>query len=371
MRFLIVNAYYQNLIDQVYERNPDLAESSHEEQYSCWMRGLYGSADWYSHNLVALGHEAQDLVINIEPLQRQWAKEHGVCCSRIQWGVRLRRGVVPWLDRRRIDDWMWKTLHAQIKEYRPDVLYFIAMTAIPAAFIEGVRPYVRLIVGQNASPLPAAEFGKCDLVFSSLPNQVMVFRGMGLRSEYLRLGFDPRALDLVQSRDKLHGVAFVGGLGDHHEEGARTLERLAGAVPLEIWGYGSEKLPADSLLKQRFHGPLWGSDYYQTLRDSKIIFNRHICVAENYANNLRLFEGTGMGSFLLTDKKSNLAEFFVPGKEVVAYETPNDAVEKARYYLAHTAERETIALAGQRRTLAEHTWGHRMKEMVDIVRRCI
>jgi len=369
MRFLIVNAYYQNLIEQVYSQNPGLVELSFEAQNQAWMSALYGSADWYSFNLQRLGHEAKDLVLNIEPLQRQWAKEHGVDCVRTKWSVRFRRGVVPWLNKRRIDDWMWKTLYAQIKEYKPDVLYFLAMRSVDSAFIQSVRHYVRLVVGQNASPLPDAKIENFDLVFSSLPNQVNDFKKMGLQSEYLKLGFESRALNLLENCPKKNEIVFVGGLGDYHEAGAQTLEYLAQKLPLVIWGYGAEKLSANSGLKSRFHGPLWGKGYYQALHDAKIVFNRHISVAEKYANNLRLFEGTGVGSLMLTDAKSNLSELFVPGHEVIAYETPEDALEKALYYLGHAEEREAVALAGQRRTLAEHTWYHRMQEMVEIVNR--
>ena len=75
--------------------------------------------------------------------------------------------------------------------------------------------------------------------------------------------------------------------------------------------------------------------------------NRHIGVeAEGYANNMRLYEATGVGSLLLTDDGSNLAELFEPGREVVTYAGADDLVEKARHYLAHEDERRAIAGAG-------------------------
>ena len=49
---------------------------------------------------------------------------------------------------------------------------------------------------------------------------------------------------------------------------------------------------------------------YNILSRTKISFNRHINVAENNANNMRLYEATGMGSLLLTDKKDNLMKTF-------------------------------------------------------------
>ncbi|MBM4042004.1 MAG: glycosyltransferase family 1 protein, partial [Planctomycetes bacterium] len=69
------------------------------------------------------------------------------------------------------------------------------------------------------------------------------------------------------------------------------------------------------------------------------------------------------------DWKGNLHEMFEPGKEVVAYRSPEECVELVRYYLAHDDAREAIARAGQARTLREHTYFHRMQELTELVRR--
>ena len=107
---------------------------------------------------------------------------------------------------------------------------------------------------------------------------------------------------------------------------------------------------------------------YQVLHSSKVTLNHHGDIPP-YANNLRFFEATGVGTLLITDWKVNLHGMFEPGKEVVAYRDADECVELARYYLEHEDEREAIARAGQERTLREHTWYHRMQELVEIVRR--
>jgi spore maturation protein CgeB len=90
-------------------------------------------------------------------------------------------------------------------------------------------------------------------------------------------------------------------------------------------------------------------------------------VAENYANNMRLYEATGVGSLLITDRKDNLGNLFEVGKEVVAYSTQEEASELIRHYLAHPDEAEAIAKAGQARTLRDHTYKRRMDELVPIL----
>jgi spore maturation protein CgeB len=110
-------------------------------------------------------------------------------------------------------------------------------------------------------------------------------------------------------------------------------------------------------------------DMYRALARSRITLNRHIDVAENNANNMRLYEATGVGSLLITDRKDNLGEIFEVGKEIVAYSSQEEAAELIRYYLDHAEEAATIARAGQARTLREHTYRHRMEELVPILQR--
>ena len=107
---------------------------------------------------------------------------------------------------------------------------------------------------------------------------------------------------------------------------------------------------------------------YQVLRDSFLTLNHHGNVGV-YANNLRLFEATGVGTLLITDRKENLHEMFGPGKEVVSYGMPEECAEMVQYYLEHDEERQAIAGAGQQRTLRDHTYYKRMQEFTDIVQR--
>jgi spore maturation protein CgeB len=115
-------------------------------------------------------------------------------------------------------------------------------------------------------------------------------------------------------------------------------------------------------------GQVWGREMYEILHCSKIALNHHGDIAP-YANNMRLYEATGVGTLLVTDWKENLHEMFDPGKEVVAYHTPEECAELIQYYLEHDDERRAIAHEGQQRTLREHTYYHRMQELVDIIRK--
>jgi spore maturation protein CgeB len=84
---------------------------------------------------------------------------------------------------------------------------------------------------------------------------------------------------------------------------------------------------------------------------------------------MRLYEATGVGTLLVTDRKDNLGDIFDVGKEVVAYGSREEAADLIHYYLAHPEEAEAIAKAGQMRTLRDHTYKKRMEELIPILDR--
>jgi hypothetical protein len=192
---------------------------------------------------------------------------------------------------------------------------------------------------------------------------------MGVDSEYLPLGFEPSILKEIPNQSRKYDVTFVGGISPAHKQGFKLLNTIADRLSLEVWGYGKETLSPDSRLFRSHHGEVWGKDMYKIFLQSKITINRHIDVAENYANNARLYEATGCGALLITDEKANLGELFKVGKEVITYQNEEDLADKVKYYLKHDRERNNIAAAGQKRTIKCHNYRERMKTLNKIIKR--
>ena len=78
------------------------------------------------------------------------------------------------------------------------------------------------------------------------------------------------------------------------------------------------------------------------------------------AVNQRVFDVPACGAFLLTDHQESMEGLFEVGKEVVTYKDPGEIADLARFYLRNDAARETIAMKGRERVLAEHTYKHRI-----------
>jgi hypothetical protein len=354
MRVLIVDTCYPAFLASHYRSNPGLEHRSYEQQWRALMDTFFGTADSYSHYLRELGHEAHEVVVNAEPLQAAWAREHG-----------RKQSLVARLRRRTEQD----LVLAQTEWFEPDVVYVQHIGFLPPATMAALKERTRLLVGQIASEAPGTEhFRHLDLVLTSFPHFVPRFREQGIAAEYFRIGFDPRVLDRLANSAPHHDVVFVGALGRlQHARGNDLLERAAERVPIDVWGYNLDERPPASPLVRRYHGEAWGLDMLRVLAGARIAVNRHIDVAEDYANNMRLYEATGVGSLLLTDAKQNLGELFEVGREVIAYRDEDELVEAVEHYLGREDERAAIAAAGQQRTLREHTYAARMRELVEIL----
>lgn len=354
MRILILDTYYAPFLQDFYRRFPKVLTYSYVQNKNKLMEQLFGTADFYSRNLRLLGYEADEVILNDKILQAKWSKEHG------------QKRLLDWADGIHIpftkvgfhSHWVEEILMRQIVEHKPDVLYCQNLSIPSPDFLRRIKRQTGVkVVGQVASPVnfERSNLYPFDLILTSFPHFVPRFRKLGIKSDYFRIGFEESILPKLKKFKKRHSATFVGGYTRRHDN------EIVTRVATDIWGYG--KVPA----LPKYHGEAWGIDMYNILYNSKITLNRHIDVAENHANNMRLYEATGVGTMLITDYKSDLNKLFVPGKEIETYRSQKELEDKVKYYLTHEEERKQIAKAGQRRTLKDHTCRKRMRELVRIL----
>lgn len=346
---MFVNVYYQAFLESHYQLRRELLGAPYSIQVTSILQSFFGDSDYYSRGFQSIGWDTQELIANCEILQNAWARENG--CQAQGIGIAVE----------------------QIKRFSPEILYIQDINAFGADFIEAVRPHVRLIAGQIACPLnPSAPLKGYDVLFSSFPHYVRRFREQGLTAYYRPLAFEPRVLKEVPPMDYFERpipCAFIGGISQAHAGASKLFEHLVEKTPIEFWGYGAEALPSTSPLRARHHGPVWGLEMFGKLACTKIAVNRHIDVAENYANNMRLFEATGCGALLITDYKDNLGDLFKIGEEVVAYRSAEECAMLVQYYSENPSEAQAIARAGQARTLSDHTYEKTLAKTAEVLER--
>jgi len=371
MRFLILDTDYPEFLNWLYAEHPGLGKKPYREQMQVRLESLFGHAGFYAINLSKLGHEAHDIYPNNEPMQKAWAKEHGLKLhSDWRWQFRLRREIVPWLSRVRESHWSYDILAAQIRHYRPDVVLNLVMDGLSSRFLQEMKRYFRLLVGQHAATQlsDTEDWAVYDLVVSSMPSTVHWFRSRHVPAALNRLGFEPRVLSCLMDGERNIPASFIGSFHSVHSTRIEWLEHICSKTQVQVWSSHVDQLPTSSYIRCSYVGPAWGREMYQVLRNSLLTLNHHGNVP-SFANNLRLFEATGIGALLITDWKENLPAIFEPGREVIPYRSPEECAELVRYYLEHEDERQAIARAGQARTLRDHTYYQRMQSLVEIVSR--
>ena len=189
------------------------------------------------------------------------------------------------------------------------------------------------------------------------------FERRGVKTFYNQLGFAPSVLASVPETKRDIAVTFVGTLSSHHAERIRLLEYLAARTTLNVWGMGIEEVSEQSPIRGCYRGQAWGREMFSIFRRSQIVINQHIGIAGGFANNMRLYEATGCGATLVTDRKANLPELFEVGSEVVDYGNPTECLARIEGLLSEPAQCAAIGSKGQARTCGSHTYVQRTAEL--------
>jgi spore maturation protein CgeB len=391
MRILVLNADYPRFLAWLYRR-PGLENASYTTQMAARNASLFGVADFYSKNFAALGHPAAEIHVNNPWLQSAWAREHGMTVEPPELASLAERRALPgWLQRAvtpfkpmlrplarkvglspRLDAQAEQILLAQIEDFRPDLVLNQDVFHIDTRVMRRVKTVGNpILVGQvGIEPSRGEDWTVYDLMISQLPATVKLFRGLGVRAEVNHLAFEPAILDALPAAPAADvDVSFVGSVSLDHRQRIALLEAVAERYDLKLWGSRPQALPASSPLHRCFQGEVWGAEMYQVLRRSRITLNSHIDLAGRQAGNMRLFEATGVGTFLLTDYKDNLDTLFEVDREVAAWRSIEDCLDQIARYMDNESGRTTLARAGQARTMAQHTFRHRTQDIIECVER--
>lgn len=122
-----------------------------------------------------------------------------------------------------------------------------------------------------------------------------------------------------------------------------------------------EKFHADYQLS--FHKRIFLHDLAKAYGESKIVINHTADTIKSL--NMRIFEGVGCGSLMLSDEVPKLDTLLEDGKHLILFDSHQDLLEKIDYYLTHIDEAQTIASAGYQHLLHHHTYEHRAKTLLD------
>jgi len=197
-----------------------------------------------------------------------------------------------------------------------------------------------------------------DYIFAALPlydlfcvhtrAAVPYLRQLGCQSPfYLPLAADPflhHPISLTAEDRKEYGcdLVFIGNWRPEHEELFAKLE----GFDLAIWGpdYWGKYTRRGSWVRSRWRGrPLMtGVEYSKATVAAKIALDP-IDPLNLPSHNMRLFEVAACAVFSLVTRTEEVQTLFREGESVVCFESADELLDKVRYYLAHSDERQRIA----------------------------
>ena len=186
------------------------------------------------------------------------------------------------------------------------------------------------------------------------------FRDAGIDSRWLPLAFDHRLVE-TDARTRNDEVVFVGA---RYETRERILTMLSAAdVPVRAFGRDWSTHPVDRLRTWQWRRPdvpsgreLSRADAYREMAAAIATLNIH---GDQDGLTMRTFEAAGVGGLQLMDR-SDLGGLYEPGVELLTWADDEELVDLCTRAAHDTKWADGIRRAGRRRTLAEHTFDHRV-----------
>jgi len=378
LKILFIDTLYPGVLERLGFFEKPRPSDSYSDLTSELESQNFGSSSLYRPGLESLGNSVEVVFANAQKAQLAWIKKSlarsNSTFSWRYWQALSRLPIIGQVIHAKSEK--TQILIDQIAEYRPDVVYCLNINFLNNRLVKRIKSMGAVVVGQIASPLPPVSFYKSyDHIFSAHPGQVEHFKNKGVSSSWLPLAFDSNQrarFDKTGWPERTKDVTFVGTFGRHQRNTGPLLEAIAKEIPgLQIFTLSNPKQLKRFGLTRSFRGKAWGSEMYEILAESKIVINRHGAVADGFSVNFRMFEATGMGALLVTEQGKNTFDLFEPGKEILTYTSTDDAVQVIKKALADFESYQSIALAGQHRTLTEHTYEKRSREIDGVLRQLL
>jgi len=371
----VLRAGYYGLFRDFYRRNPFLKTLPYKEHKKRLIDFAPIHLNSFSECMRKIGHDCDEVITDLESLQKSWAKEKD----------------------KPFGDFSWKDdiLMEQIFAFKPEILYLQHINHFPRWLLRRLKvlvPSLKKIIIFTGFPSDPRNLSDVDMVLCAIPNIQKSFDEAGINTRLLYYYFDQNILENLTSdelsiplySDEIEvsflGYSGFGGQGEEHFSRYKLLDSILKNQNAKMWLTESStkatKVPEGSLPLKEKHpescfSPCFGLDMYRILASSKISINRHTDAANGNVGNMRMFEATGMGSCLLTDSGNNLSDIFEDGREVISYDSREDCLEKLNFLKENHKVAKEIGEAGKQRVLKDHSLQKRCELINEIVQEIV
>jgi len=291
---------------------------------------------------------------------------------------------VSWLhqwDLRRLN----KKLIAIARSFKPDLFleaggWNILPDTVNALRDMGIRTALWTIDAPRIFG-PIREAAPCyAVVFTGGSEAYELLKGLSIKNlHWLPFACDPdyhRPVKVSADDKKKYGcdICFVGsGWEELYPYRTRYLEALAD-FDVGIWGPGWEALRPTSPLRRFIRGgEMMPKEWVKIFSASKLVFHSHYRDPDGkipcYQASPRVYEALACGSLLVVDSQPDVLKIFNPGEDLVVFDDVKGLRDLVTYYLRHPKAAEKIAKTGRKKVLKNHTYKHRIKEILETVTR--
>ena len=252
-----------------------------------------------------------------------------------------------------------------VERLRPQLVFFIFPYYYPPYELFAVArasrhaPLLAGWVGDRFKPEDIAVARHLDRVYYTDSEFIEEARQWGFpdHNRYLPLAADQRhfhALDLPRRPE----MVFVANITGHREAVVASIRK-----PIVVWGRHWDRMQGTP---HEIHP--------RRLPQSRLpgIYASHRAVlnVRNECNvlagiNQRTFEPLACKTPVLNDAMPDLERCFEPGREILVYRDQDELNAQYERLLADERLARTIGEAGWKRVMAEHTYGHRARTILD------
>lgn len=333
--------------------------------------------------ILVLGHGGLNFVDRIEELRRLG---HDVTAESLyptdrhlfdrysyKWAVRAGSG--PWIDNanqallRRTDHWgmcdlIWiekaqyirkstieiikAKLRAPIVHFTPDIAIQIKGTQHSPIFHQAIPAYNTVITMKDFEAPMYSELGAAHTIY------------MDQAVNHKRLF--PR-IDIGKGQKAR--IGFIGHFEPHYLNTVRAIARSG--LDVKARGPGWDKPHRRFNPAYRAYnagGPIYGEEYAKQINRMGIGLGLLSKLGPEIVTT-RSLEIPACGTFLLAERTKKHQEMFREGEEAEFFDSTDELLGKAQFYVKHAGARERIAAAGHQRFLASpYRWDRQMAKTI-------
>lgn len=277
---------------------------------------------------------------------------------------RLRLNWLERMDVKRVPEVLARYFDAELRRWEPQLVVFVNVFWLPEELLYVARsiPSAPHLIGWVGDRFGAEQRDKAVLL------DHIYFTDSGFAAEASGWDFGGNYSYLPLAADEMFyhpgsvrrraGMVFIGNMTGHREAVVRSLTQ-------PIWIYGGSwkrmQQPTIHHVHSRRISVAQVAQHYAGFRASLNIMNEL-----NVINgvNQRTFEPMASKALVLHDYVEDLGRCFDLGKEVLAYKDEDELNFLHERILGDLPFVEAVAEAGYRRVLGEHTYLHRVRQML-------